>query len=118
MKHDIRLQPHIVGELRCEKPIHFTWDDETGEMAGPDGKYLRDYIIGPPSDKVSYIGVHPVPSSYKITNPYLHPEQLGAILYNYWKIVPPLKYPKIDPGPRYWETEDKDGNIVREEIVY
>lgn len=74
MFRELHLEPITP---RAFDPIEFSWDEETGEVRGPDAAKVRemaDYVV-----KLGYIGCKPIPSSIKATDPLRNRTEFAAL---------------------------------------
>jgi len=107
MKKTFILTPNVPHE----SPIHFQRDFATSELTGIMQKTLT---LVEESKALGYVSIHPIPSGYDFTAPLTNPDQMAAVLGQYWKLSEYLLtvYPKVKPAPSEIEIINDEGNAV------
>jgi hypothetical protein len=98
MKNDFKLAPNTW----FKGPLTFTWDDETGELSGPDAAAVE--AIARQAVQDGAVPLHPEPGRYPVRDPLRNPEELAALLGYWWQLPPELE--------RHYPTLEDDGEAV------
>ncbi|WP_434147951.1 hypothetical protein ACR2R6_02250 [Methylocaldum gracile subsp. desertum] len=94
MKHAFKLASNVWHK----GPLSFAWDDETGELSGPDAAAVEALARQAVQDGA--VPLHPEPGRYPIRNPLQNPAELAALLGYWWQLPPELlqHYPTLEDG--------------------
>lgn len=75
-------------------PVTFAWDSETGEFSGPDGEYIEDLVDS--AYQYGSANLAPCVNRLLIEGTPLSPEDLSAILGQFWEVNDILPTPEVD----------------------
>jgi hypothetical protein len=91
MKHVFKLASNVWHK----GPLSFAWDDETGELSGPDAAVVEALARQAVQDGA--VPLHPEPGRYPVQNPLRNPAELAALLGYWWQLPPELQrhYPPL-----------------------
>ncbi|WP_022946970.1 hypothetical protein [Methylohalobius crimeensis] len=106
MKFTLELQPY-TGE---REPLSVTWDSEAGTVTSPGAAEVKSLLDS--AAEVGYTSIHPIPSTYAISDPYHRPDEFAAVIGSSWRVPEALKafYPKVESIDDTVYLIDEDGN--------
>jgi len=108
MLQSFKLKPGVWHE----PTLSFEWDSETGELLGEDEVLVLSLVNNAVAE--GCVAIHPLPSSYNITDPLRNPDQMAAVLGLNWSLPEELKavYPKVETESSEIEVLDAAGLVV------
>lgn len=84
MFRDYTLAPSVWHE----KPLQFSWNAATGELRGRDADRVRALVDAAVRD--GEVSGHPVPTTYRVSNPLRVPAEMAAVLARFWILTDDL----------------------------
>ena len=110
MKLTLQLQPTVWHK----GPLSFNWDSDAGTVSGTDAETVQ--TMAKQAVAAGSVAIHPHPARYPIADPLTKPDEMAALLGNFWKLPEELAvhYPQVDQVPETIQALDEAGNHIRE----
>jgi hypothetical protein len=77
------------SKLTKARALSFSWDDETGALAGRDAKIVGDFIAN--AERQRFVPIEPHPQGYRIGQAPYSATDLAAILGQWYELPPILE---------------------------
>lgn len=108
MKHSYSLAPAVI----YQSILSFEWDRETGELSGKDSDTVA--ILVADAKAAGFVSVHPLPACIDIADPLTDPQQMAAVLGQFWHLPEDLQsvYPKVEDVSNNAELLNENGDSV------